>query len=262
MKINKVVIALFSFILSSSMFAGGMGVEQDSDSCWEVAGACWGTPGHEPYRWSRVISLSAGPTWGNSGTKQQPIVPGVNQIRFSEPTTNSMLASGTLFLGAQRQLSPTIFGQLGLAIAGGTNANLNGYIAENVGSSENIFTYNYKVAHGHIAMKGELQADVNHMLRPYVNGSVGIGVNQAHDFKSTASMPIKFESNNTNAFACTLGAGLKRELGEHMQAGIGYEFSNWGKSELLPVSGQVFNKSLFLSSLYTNAVQFSLSYIG
>lgn len=69
-----------------------------------------------------------------------------------------------------------------------------------------------------------------------------------------------FASNTTTAFTYTLGAGVQRHLNPHWQVGIGYEFSDWGSSQLNRASGQTLNSGLLLSHLYTNELLFNLTY--
>ena len=69
-----------------------------------------------------------------------------------------------------------------------------------------------------------------------------------------------FTSNTTTAFTYTLGAGVQRHLNQHLQAGVGYEFADWGRSQLSRASGQTLNTGLSLSHLYTNGFLFNLTY--
>ena len=71
-----------------------------------------------------------------------------------------------------------------------------------------------------------------------------------------------FASNSTTAFTYTLGAGVQRQLNPHWQAGIGYEFADWGRSQLNRASGQTLNSGLSLSQLYTNGFLFNLTYLA
>ena len=102
---------------------------------------------------------------------------------------------------------------------------------------------------------------------PWVGASLGVSFNRAYDFTNT---PLIFEalpsSNYTNhtktAFTYTLGAGAQRSISEHWQLGVGYEFADWGKSELGRAFGQSMNSGLALNHLYTNGVLFNLTYIA
>lgn len=69
-----------------------------------------------------------------------------------------------------------------------------------------------------------------------------------------------FASNTTAAFTYTLGVGVERNINLHCQVGIGYEFADWGMSQLSRASGQTLNTGLSLSHLYTNGLLFNLTY--
>ncbi|HHX3357169.1 TPA: outer membrane protein, partial [Legionella anisa] len=96
---------------------------------------------------------------------------------------------------------------------------------------------------------------------------VGVGFNRAHDFTNT---PLIFEAlpnpdfadHTKTAFTYTLGAGVQKALNDHWQIGAGYEFADWGKSELGRAFGQTMNSGLALNHLYTNGVLFNLTYVA
>lgn len=45
-----------------------------------------------------------------------------------------------------------------------------------------------------------------------------------------------------------------------LAGGIGYEFADWGRSQLNRAPGQTLNSGLSLSHLYTNGFLFNLTY--
>jgi opacity protein-like surface antigen len=100
-----------------------------------------------------------------------------------------------------------------------------------------------------------------------VSASLGIGFNNAHDFQNTplisqaVTMP-NFASNTDTSFTYTLGVGLQKALNSHWQVGAGYEFADWGQSQLSSASGQTLNSGLSLNHLYTNGVLFNLTYLA
>ena len=132
-------------------------------------------------------------------------------------------------------------------------------------NSFNNYTYNHQVRHTHLALKGKLLADRSYILTPWVSGSLGVGFNQAHGFSnaptiSQAVVMPNFASNTTTAFTYTLGVGVERHVNQHWEVGVGYEFADWGKSQLNRASGQTLNSGLSLSHLYANGFLFSLTY--
>ena len=98
-----------------------------------------------------------------------------------------------------------------------------------------------------------------------MSGSLGIGFNQSRDFNIVptifAAIPApNFTSNMTTAFTYTLGLGLQRAINTHWRASVGYEFADWGKSQLGMAPDQTLGGGISLNHLYTNGIQFSLSY--
>lgn len=97
--------------------------------------------------------------------------------------------------------------------------------------------YAYKVFHSRVAVKGKLLKDCGSWLIPWVSGSIGVGFNSAYDFSNTPlifeALPnANFSDQTHTSFAYTLGTGVQKSLNVHWQVGVGYEFADWGKSEL------------------------------
>jgi opacity protein-like surface antigen len=214
---------------------------------------------------SGVATLSVGPVWENAG-KTQTFYLTPNIIKtYAANHASHALVDGEIFLGIQKALRKKLDGQIGLAVATTGNAYLSGNIWDDADSTFNNYAYAYKIKHTHIALKGKLLSDMGYMAIPWINGSLGVGFNQTHSFSNTPTlseaivMP-NFAGNTTTAFTYTVGAGLQRKLDQHWQAGIGYEFADWGKSQLNRASGQTMNTGLSLNHLYTNGFLLNLTY--
>ena len=219
----------------------------------------------ETLKSSGVATLSIGPVWENSeNTQTFYLAPNIEKTYAANPASHA-LVNGEIFLGIQQPLREKIEGQIGLAVATTGNAALSGDIWDDALPQFNNYTYSYQVRHTHVAAKGKLLADGGYIVTPWVSGSLGVGFNQAHDYNNTpaisqaATMP-NFTSYTTTAFTYTLGVGVERHLNQHWQAGVGYEFADWGSSQLGRASGQTLNTGLFLSHLYTNGFLFNLTY--
>ena len=212
-----------------------------------------------------VATLSVGPAWYNAGETQTfYLLPGVEKTYDANKQTRD-LATGEFFLGIQRQLNERFQGQLGFAVETTSNAKLTGSIWEYADPEFDNYIYSYKVNHTSVAVKGKILADVHKPVTPYISGSLGVGFNYAHAFERTAvvlgEIPHPpFASNRETAFTYTVGIGVQRELNKNWQVGIGYEFADWGQSHLDRFAGQTLNTGLSLNHLYTNELQFSLSY--
>ena len=248
MKHHLVLSLVTASVLASQVSAGTMGT---------VAA---------PKDWTWVGSVSAGPVWVRGGETQTfYLAPEIEKTYAARISTNA-LASGELFVGLQKLLSSQWLGQLGLAVATTGNAKLQGIIWDDADPQFDNYSYQYKVRNTRVAVKGKLLLDKGYSFMPWVSASLGVGFNRAHDFTNTPlifeALPnANFTDHTKTAFTYTLGAGVQKSISEHWQVGIGYEFADWGKSELGRAFGQAMNSGLALNHLYTNGVLFNLTYI-
>lgn len=217
--------------------------------------------------WKRVTTISGGPAWSTPGQTQtiylQPALPET----FAANPTTAIFADGEIFLGLQHHLMSSLQAQLGLAVAATTAIPLNGDIWQDADPSFNNLSYDYQITHAHIAVKGKLLTERYQLLQPYVSGSLGVGFNRAYKFNSLPKIfevvpEPPFATQTTTAFTYTLGAGLQRALNTHWSVGIGYEFADWGKSSLAAAPSQLSGGGLSLNHLYTNQLQFNLSFVA
>ena len=219
----------------------------------------------EMFKSSSIATLSLGPLWESAGNTQTFYLEPNIEKTYAANHSSHALVDGEIFLGIQKSLREKLDGQIGLAVATTGNASLSGNIWDDATSQFNNYTYKYQVKHTHVAIKGKLLADRGYVVIPWVSGSLGVGFNQSHDFSNTpiiseAIVMPNFASNTTTTFTYTLGVGVERHLNQHWQVGMGYEFADWGKSQLSRASGQTLNNGLSLSHLYTNGLLFNLTY--
>lgn len=226
------------------------------------------SPETSPAPWTWVATISAGPVWTSAGNTQTlELAPFVTKAYVANTSSNT-LVNGELFVGFQKKLSGVLQGQLGLALAATSNAKLPGRIWDNGYQVFDNFSYQYKIQHRHVALKGKLLADGGYWFIPWLSGSLGAGFNNAHAFDneetgcSTPSSNPNFISHTKTAFTYTLGAGLQKALTPHWQAGLGYEYADWGKSALGRAPGQTLNTGLALNHVYTLGILFNLTYVA
>lgn len=220
-----------------------------------------------PRSLSWVGTLSGGPVWERGGSTQQFYLARTIKKAFVANQSTRALFDGEVFLGLQKVLSQTLQGQLGLAVGATSNAALSGVIWDDALPRFRNHTYQYKIQHTHLAVKGKLLADAGFWLIPWISGSLGVGFNNAHSFTNTpivtpAITNPNFASHTQTAFTYTVGAGVQKALNSHWQVGVGYEFADWGKSELGRSLGQTMNTGLKLNHLYTNGALFNLTYVA
>ncbi|MCH9756655.1 MAG: porin family protein [Gammaproteobacteria bacterium] len=215
-----------------------------------------------------VAILSGAAIWENAGNTQAFfLASGVEKAYVADSGTNA-LPEGEIFLGFQRDLSDKTQGQLGIAVATTGNAKLSGQIWDDAVAEFNNYTYKYDIQDTRIMVKGKLLRDTKYQgLQIYGNAGLGIGFNESHHFSSTPTifeaLPTPgFESNTLSSFTYTFGAGIQRALINHWQAGVGYEFADWGRSQLARIPGQTLNQGLRLNHLYTNGVVVNVTYLA
>jgi opacity protein-like surface antigen len=219
-----------------------------------------------------LVGLSGGLSWQNAGQTQNiALVANDLPYTYIPNSSTQTLGTGELFLGIQSPLTKKMQVQWGLALASSTNANLSGNIYDSI-FNRNTYSYSYQVKHSRVALKGklllgELVSNWGFALTPWISASVGLGINQAHSYNSTplfdtgSPMP-NFANNTIGALAYTLGAGIEYSINSSWQVGIGYEFADWGKSQLAAAPGQTAGAAVpSLSHLYTNSVLMNVSYI-
>jgi opacity protein-like surface antigen len=154
-----------------------------------------------------------------------------------------------------------------LALAATEPAKLAGSIWDNAEEEYNNYTYRYKLQHAHVAVKGQLLAQMGWAVTPWLSGSVGIGFNRAFAYTNVATIFAarannNFQSNTETAFTYTLGAGIQKALNNNWEIGIGYEFADWGKSTLHRAVNQTAGSGLALNHLYTNGIQFNITWLA
>lgn len=228
--------------------------------------ACAGTMGpvSVPSKNTIVGTLSAGPLWASAGKSQTFYLTPQIQKTYASNSSRNAFPEGELFLGVQKVLSPQFLARLGMAVTTTGNASSSGIIWDDADPQFDNYSYAYKVQNTKIALKGVLLLDKGYSLMPWISGSIGAGFNYAHSFSNT---PLIFEAvpnnnftNHTNtSFTYSVGAGVQKALNANWQVGVGYEFSDWGKSRLGAAVGQTLNNGISLNHVYTNGLIFNIT---
>lgn len=244
----RFVLLISSGLIYQSVFAGTMGEQMAPSS-------------------SLVIALSSGPVWTNGG-RTQTIYSQPEVVRtYAANNQTPVVAEGEVFAGTMRSLNNIFEGQFGVALATTSKARLAGNIWDDADPQFDNFIYNYKISHTHVTLKGKILKDMGHNFKPYISGSLGVGINRSSHFNNTPTIfeavPIaNFSYNTSTAFTYNLGIGLQRELTQHWQVGVGYEFADWGRTSLDRAPDQTLGNGLSLTHLYTNGLLFNLTYLA
>lgn len=214
------------------------------------------------------ISISAGPSWVSPNISQtlalQPDV--VNTYVSHQPVKTTALADGEVFLGVQHHFFPQISSQFGLAFYMSSPASLDGYIQVDGNPNFQNYTYQFKLNHEHIALKSKWIFEQPLNINPYVSGSIGVGFNRSYGYAITpiifqaVTMP-PFQSHTQVGLSYGVGAGLQRSLSQHVMVALGYQLISWGPSHLGRASEQTSNKGPGINTLYSQGIEFNLSYL-
>ena len=121
---NSAVLIMAANFLATSALAGTMG------------------PVTAQSAWTWIGSFSAGPVWESAGNTQTfYLTPDIEKAYVAHKSSNALF-DGEVFLGAQKALTQTLQGQLGLAVGFTSNARLGGVIWDDVDPLFENFTYN------------------------------------------------------------------------------------------------------------------------
>ena len=212
--------------------------------------------------------MSGGSAWYYAGETQTfYLQPGFKNIYLAS-TPTKVLAEGELFLGFQQSVSSYFLGKIGLTFAGSSDAHLQGRIWETGDPAFDNFSYQYQIEHMHVGLKGKVLMPFSYSsYSPYIGGSIALGYNHSYAFNMTSTafetLPEPLFSNNTETtVSYTLSGGLQKTLNQHWQVGAGYEFADWGKSQLSRAQGQTLNSGLVLNHLYTHQLQLNVTYLS
>lgn len=212
-----------------------------------------------------VFTFSGGPMWTSGGNTQTLDL--ANEITKTYIASHSQNAAANFefFVGIQETLPKSLLGQLGLVLAKATNPQLSGDIWDDADPEFNNYVYHYNVNHFHLALQGKLLANCRWPVAPWISASAGLGFNRAQNFTNTPkifeALPnSNFSNSTTISFVYTIGVGIQYRMIQNWQIGVGYEFADWGRSQLGKAAGQTTNNRLTRNHLYTNSLLINLTY--
>ncbi len=257
MKKNKALIAYLAVLISNSIWSGTMGTYTPDSVCSDNLANVL----------QKVITFSIGPAWSNNGKTQTLYLQSDIEKTYSANFHSNILPYGELFLGIQNRLNHMLYDQLGIEIAGGGEAKLRGNIWEDADPLFNNYRYTYAISEMRIMAKGKLLMDIDYYgTMPFITAAVGLGLNQSSGFAITPLIEEEvpapaFNTSTQNVLTYAFGFGLQESLGDNWKASIGYEFADWGKSQLAKADGQTIGNGLVINNVYINSVLLSLTYI-
>ena len=219
-----------------------------------------------PKNLSWFSSIRADLLWTRGGESQTFFLTPEIEKTYASRKESNKLVSGEIFIGMQKLLSQQLISHIGLAATITDNTKLQGVIWDDTDPQFDNYSYQYKIKHSGIIVKGILFFDKGYWLLPWISGGIGVGFNKAHNFTNTpliyeAIPNPNFRDHTQTALTYTLGAGVQKKLNQHWQVGLGYEFSDWGKSKLNRATDQTINSGLSLNHLYTNGLLLNITYL-
>lgn len=251
------------FISLASMFAvTPLLASQTRDQDWTWVGPVSSQPD-----WTWVATLSGGVGWERAGQTQTLYLTSDIEKTYVPNLSSNVLGTGDLFLGIQTPLAPHWFGQIGLDLGLMGASKLNGVIWDDGEQAFNNYTYEYSVSQRRVALKAKVLLEESGGILPWLSASVGAGFNRAYDFSNAArifeAVPNpNFASQTTTSLSYTVGVGVQKAINHQWQIGVGYEFADWGRSELGRSLDQSINTGLVLDHIYTSAVLFNLTFVA
>lgn len=239
-------------LCSTVLYAGTSGVEslRDPSNCANAY----------------VFTLSGGPAYTSLGKSQTFNLQSDIEKTYTADRKVRARASGEIFLGLQQYLEEGLASQIGVAFALNHNK-VSGQIREDAQPEFQDFNYEYSVQNQRYLFKGKFIADTVYGIQSYLSAGAGIASNRSRSFSITPlifqAVPAPlFGANTEISFSYTLGAGIQKPVTKNIQIGVGYEFADWGRNTLARAPGQTLNDGLGLSHLYTNQLQFLISFLA
>jgi opacity protein-like surface antigen len=180
-----------------------------------------------------IARLNPSYSFATSGTDDQD---------FTYQTQSSNLADGYLgaFVGLESPIfNPDYILQAGIQYDyfGSVSASgLNGAGIEPATST--FYDYQYQLQTQQLLFLGKFLFSVRHLFHPYVTAGVGAAFNRASGYNAVTSqtgsvnLTPGFSSNTQASFSYSVGLGLDIDIDPHARLGIGYRFSDFGKSAL------------------------------
>lgn len=204
-----------------------------------------------------VGTLSGGAMWENAGeTEHLEIIPGV-QTKYKSNKESNTLGTGEVFVGGQYDSEKDWQAQFGIAFGGMSEATLEG----DVYSPGSDGVYRFKLNQTRLVAKAKILGNLKTHFKNYVSASLGTTFYDAHDFENTSLVP-DFEDHSGNAFTYSAGIGMQYVISKNWQIGLGYEFTDWGKTHLGSAPGQTSDNRLEVDHFYTNGLIFNISFAG
>ena len=262
MTIKKLQMVFLGCLITTTALAGSRMRDYYNESSWPI-----------------VATLSVGPGWARPGeTQTLTLQPQIEKAYVPNPTSRALrfvnttkhtdtLAAGEFFLGLYGDVNSVVEGQLGLAFGMSSQARLGGTIYEDADPAFNNYSYSYKIRNSRIGVKIKALYKTGYYdVIAYLSGCAAVGTNNSARYRIAPLLDTEvpspfFSNNNSTTLSYNFAVGVEAPVDPNWRVGLGYEYANWGKSQLARAPEQTVGSGLTLGNLRVQELMVSLTYI-
>lgn len=216
-------------------------------------------------QWTKIVTLSGGTSWARPGKTQTLELNDGSFDTFVVDKNTELMGTGELYFALQWPFTCHLYNQFGISFGGSSEAKIQGPI--NINGVYSGSDYIYRNNHTHISLQGKMVLnEKDFFVQPFINASIGVAFNQAYGFETIpfinpAVAPMWYNSNTSVAFTYSAGAGIQKVINKNWDIGIGYVFTDWGKSGLgISLTDPWTNYGPHLTHIYSHSALAHISY--
>lgn len=135
----------------------------------------------------------------------------------------------------------------------------------------NQYSYRYQVLARQLLLEGKLLGNVNQFIHPYALLGIGVASTTAYNYNVTiippwTTMSPLYSEHSSTSFSYGIGAGFDVDIDplKHFRGGLGYRFTNFGRTSLGSgiLNTTTVSNTLSQSNLYAHEIFVQLTYIA
>lgn len=210
-----------------------------------------------------IASVGAGAGYSaNVGARQTfPTLNRITDQRFEyvPKDKNQTVGVFNLFLGGEWPMTPFFDLQSGLSYYKLSTFSPQGTLTQTTGGAApfDTFNYSYHVKTQQVLFESKVLYSYK-CFHPYILAGLGVAFSRVNDFNANVPSFIPasrvYSNKMTTAFTYTVGVGLDYDIMRYVRIGVGYRFSDLGKSALgsaqinsIVVPGTISQSHLYVS---------------
>lgn len=218
--------------------------------------------------WHPLVMVTGGELFTSNAGRYTEFAQGFSKFRY-QPTEGSQYKPlYGLSIGNEMYISPHFAWQSAISFYRDSHLNVSGSLTQGVTPpSSDIYGYSYAIATQQLLLENKLMARVNNRLLPYFTFGLGTAFNNSYDFRTTAQPTLvftpQFPSKKVSSFSYNLGVGVDVNIEPHTRLGLGYRFTNFGRTSLGngTINTTALPYTLSQSHLYVNELVAQISYV-